>query len=224
MKKINLVLLLAGLLCPIFMQAQGTLYLSNSGVTPMGSAEIGSDSWIGQSFYTGTNPDGYTLDSIQLLMNSAIGNPDNVTVSIYSWTSGTGAPGTEIASLTGFNPSTGGLYTYTASGITLLPSTDGAEQSYFVVVTASTPVAVGAYDWSAANTEQQQLSEFIQNDGWLFHDEYFSSTDGSTWTKTIRQDIFQMAIYATPIPEPQIYAVLGLSLAYIGFRRFRRSK
>ena len=62
--------------------AQGTTYLSNLGQVSSGSLVLGSDAWIAQSFYTGTSPDGYYLNSVQLLTVPAVGSPSGFAVSV----------------------------------------------------------------------------------------------------------------------------------------------
>ncbi len=98
-------------------QAQGTLYVSNLSQTPTGSASIGNDARIAQSIVTGTNPGGYSLNSIQLLMDTASGSPNGFTVSIYS--SLNGLPYQNLGNLVGSIPSSGGVFAYTASGLEL---------------------------------------------------------------------------------------------------------
>lgn len=191
-------------LLPVMATAQGTLQVSNLGQTPTGSAAIGGDAWIAQSFdvYSGT----YTLDSVQLLMNPASGNPGSFTVSIY--TSIGAVPSTQLGSLSGSsNPSSSGIYPYTASGITISPG-----PLYYVVVTAATPMEQGSYNWSAAH-------DFTQNGSWYINDIYFASSDGSTWTPYVRQNVFQMAIYATAVPEPSTLALAAFGLACLCFWR-----
>ncbi|MGH7990209.1 MAG: choice-of-anchor R domain-containing protein, partial [Limisphaerales bacterium] len=194
-------------------QAQGTTYVSNLDQTPTGSAEIGSDSWIAQEFDTlTTDPNTYILNSVQLLLNPASGSPSEFSVQIYS-SPLNDAPQQNLGNLSGSaDPSAGGLFTYTASGITLSP-----DMAYFVVVTAATPVAQGAYVWSAANS-------FTRTGNWTIDDVYYSSANGSSWTETIRQDVFQMAIYATPVPEPETVALFGVGLVALSFWRFRQNK
>jgi hypothetical protein len=195
---------------PSFVQAQGTLYVSNLGQTPTGSAAIGSDSWIAQSIITGTDSSGYTLNSIQLLMDAASGSPSGFNVSIYSSAGGT--PQNNLGNLVGSDPSAGGIFTYTASGLALSDST-----IYYVVVTSATLVAQGAYIWSMAS-----LSD--GNDQWQIDDLYYSSANGSSWAVGARGDAFQLAVYATPVPEPRLYALAGLGLACLSFWRRKQGK
>src|ERR1039457_5454895 len=66
-------------------QAQGTItYLSNLGQASTGSRAVGSDLWLAESFLTGTNAGGYLLDSVQLGMTNASGNPSGFTLMLYS--------------------------------------------------------------------------------------------------------------------------------------------
>jgi hypothetical protein len=206
-------ILAAVILVPLCALAQGTLQVSNLGQTPTGSAAIGSDSWIAQEFITGNNPDGYTLDSVQLLMNAASETPAGFTVSLYSKTgdphsgSNGDSPLADIGNLNGSaDPSSGGLFAYASAGLLLSSHT-----FYFVVVTSETPVADGSYNWSAA----YRAGVGSSTTGWSIQDYYYSSLNGSTWSETIRQDVFQMGIYATPVPEPSTVALLFLGGIFI---------
>jgi hypothetical protein len=212
-KKIVLIFVSAiGLLLPQITPAQGTLYVSNLGQTPTGSNAIGSDSWIAQGFITGTNSNGYTLNSIQLLMDANSGSPSNLAVSIYSSLSGN--PNNNLGNLVGSDPLAGGIFTYTASGITLSQST-----FYFVVLTAATTIAQGAYNWSATTGGPQGGVG-----GWDIFGEYFSSTDGLSWQAS-RENNFQFGIYAMPVPEPSTYALAGLGLLSLSLLKWKfRSK
>lgn len=204
MRKIILVIVPAiGLLLLPMAQAQGSIYVSNLGQTPTGSMGVGSDSWIAQLFFTGTNSSGYVLNSVQLLMNASSGSPSGFNISIYSSLN----PTNNLGNLSGPDPSAGGVFTYMASGLTLSSSTD-----YYVVVTAETTVAQGAYDWSAANNIT------VGNNGWFIGGIYDISTDGLNWDYS-RKRGFQLAIDATPIPEPATYALAVLGLAALSFWR-----
>jgi PEP-CTERM motif len=193
--KVSFVALLV--LAPFFTQAQGTVYSSNLGNTPTGSFTLASDSWIAQEFsWLGLMVNGVTLtppctlNSIQLQMGSASGSPSDFSVSIY--TRGASGPGTRIGALVGDpDPQSTGVYTYTASGITLAPAT-----GYLVVVTSQRATAEGAYSWSTAFLPSQSYNDNLRI-GY-----YFDSTDGVSWTEHIRQDVGLMAIYGTPVPEP----------------------
>jgi len=151
--------LFASGLCP----AQGTI-MSNLGLTPTGSLGVGSDSWIAQQFfseYNANNTSAYVVTSVQLLMDPGSGNPGGFTVSIYSGSSG---PQKDLGALSGPDPSAGGLFTYTSSGITLLPYNNiNPPTDYFIVVTGATPVGQGAYAWSAESGH----GDTVGNNNWF---------------------------------------------------------
>jgi hypothetical protein len=145
MKNILLaVIIVATVLWSHHCKAQGSLFASSLGQSPDGSYAIGSDSWTAQVFFAGTNAGGYELNSVQLLMNESSGRPGDFTLSVY----GSLAPAQVLVTLTGTSPMTGGIFTYSASGsaVTLAPS-----RAYFVVATASTAIAAGAYYWSTTS-------------------------------------------------------------------------
>ena len=202
------IVLAAEFFAPLFGKAQGTVYVSSLDQTPNGSEAIGSDSWLAQPFRTGTDSGGYVLNSVQLLMDAASGSPSGFSVSIYSSLN----PISNLGNFVGSDPSAGGVFTYTTSGITLSPST-----SYFIVVTATTPVVEGAYNWST--TVGVEVSGANQ---WLISGR-LESSDGSSWNPEARGDIFQMAINVTTVPEPTTYALSALGALLLGFHRWRNS-
>ena len=182
-----------GLLAQQTTRAQGTLtYLSNLEQSSAGNLAVGSDSWYGALFWTGNNASGYVLNTVQLGMADATGNPSGFTVMLYSLLFGAILPGNSLGTLNGSaNPSTTGIYTYTpTSNLTLSPSTD-----YFIVLTAGTTVANGAYEWNYMSTLSYNPSGNWNGGGSVF------SSNGSHWTG-IGGTFPEFAITATAIPEP----------------------
>jgi hypothetical protein len=157
--------------------------------------------------FSGTNANGYSFDSVQLLMGAASGNPSDFSVSIYA---GPRGPGSSLGNLDGpSNPTAAGVYTYSAAtSITLSP-----HSSYFIVVTAGTNAANGAYEWS------QCAASFNSSDGWLLPNGSWFSSNGANWNTGSGSVASQFAIYATAIPEPATLALAGLGLAALSFRR-----
>jgi hypothetical protein len=208
MKKIikgGIIILMTALLCPQTVQAQGTLEVSDFGQTLNGAMSVGSDSWIETTFFTGYSSDGFTLNSVQLLMNAASGNPSGFSVMIYD------SSANSIGSLNGSsNPSTAGIYSYSASGITLLQRT-----LYAVVVTAATPVANGTYNWAFSNNDNGAV-----NNSWSISGIYYPSIDGVNLGPRGFVDL-QFAIHATAIPEPSPVSLLflGTGILFYGRRR-----
>jgi hypothetical protein len=211
-------ILAVGLLAPQIAQAQGTLYLSSLSGTSTGSASVASDSWLAARFKTGANSDGYSLNSIQLAMTDASGSPSGFTVMIYSEANNPLAtlPGNNLGTLTGSSsPSTAGVYDYTApSSLSLSPQT-----TYFIVLTSSSIVANGAYDWNE--------SEFPPGvNMWSIGNGIQGSSDGTSgWSTIPYLGIPQLAINATPAPEPGVVGLFALGGLLVASQRrlFRRN-
>jgi len=141
-------------------------------------------------------------------MNPATGSPNGFAVSIFSAPSD-GLPQDYLGSLAGSaTPVTGGLYTYTASGITL------SAGIYSVLVTSSTSTNQGAFNWSASDRS-------TQNGTWNIASVYYTSSDGLNWQENGRADVFQMAIHATIVPEPATGWLLGVGLLSLSLCRRR---
>jgi hypothetical protein len=191
-------------------QAQGVItYLSNLEQIPASSNPVGSDSWLAVDVFTGNNPGGYVLNSIQLGMTDASGNPSGFTAMLYASVNNPASgplPGSSLGALNGpANLSAAGIYNYTpASSLTLSASTD-----YFIVLTGATAVANGAYGWNFENA-----ASYNPTDGWFARVAFVSSDGVSSWTRLGVSPLFdfsQLAVNATPIPEP-----IPLSLFLLG--------
>jgi hypothetical protein len=204
MKKISYIFIsISCLLIPSVVGGQGTLYLSNLEQPSNGNIPVASDAWVAMPFQTGTYSGGYELNSVQLLMDAASGNPNGFDVLIYN-----GAPrdpGTSIGSLSGSDPLASGNYSYTASDIMLAPNT-----LYYVVLTATTSSSQGSYLSSLAST-----TTFNSSSGWLSGGGNLGSSDGLHWSPISFPS--QFAIYSTEVPEPSIPAIGVLGLAVLGF-------
>jgi hypothetical protein len=119
-------------------------------------------------------------------------------------------PGSSLGSLSGsLDPSTTGVYDYTAP-----PSLVLAPRSFYsIVVTAGTPIANGAYEWSYGgvyNTSDGWIASFPGGPG------SFNSADGSSWDQSGPGGL-HFAINATPVPEPGVlgfFVLGGLSLIW----------
>ncbi|MGH7990207.1 MAG: hypothetical protein ACREDS_08485 [Limisphaerales bacterium] len=92
MKQVIFVAVVLTLFAPPFIQAQDTTYLSNLGEPSGGSVVVGSDAFVEAPFTTGTNSEGYILDSVQLLMDNASGIPDEGSIVVGIPLSGGYAP------------------------------------------------------------------------------------------------------------------------------------
>lgn len=198
-------------------QAQGIMYLSNLSQASSGSLAVGTNSWLAAGFQTGTNAGGYWLDSIQLAMTDASGNPSAFVAMLYDQSSDLSgfSPGSSLCTLNGsLNPVTGGIYTYTpASSLTLSPNT-----IYFIVLTAGTTVANGAYGWSYLNT-----ASYGPVDNWG-GGLALGSGNGLPWhplgNYPQELDYPQYAINATAVPEPGVLSLFALGgLCFLWHRR-----
>ena len=213
---VGAILLAAGFLAPQVTQGQGTTFVSDLGQPSTTSTAIGSDSWLAIGFLTGTNAGGYQLDSAQLGMTNASGIPIDFALMLYSSQLGGDYPGTNLGTLTGsLSPLAGGIFTYApGSSLKLLPST-----AYFIVATAGTRIANGAYEWSDANS-----SVYNQSGGWeaplsVATDYIYESANGSTW---VLESVYpKFAITANAAPEPGIGALFGVCcVSLLTFARF----
>jgi hypothetical protein len=200
-------------------KAQGTLYISNLGQPSTGSFAAGSDSWLGAVFYTGPDVRGYTLNSIELGMTDASGNPSAFTVMLYVNANNPNAGPfniNSIATLNGsLNPATAGTYTFVpTSNITLMGNVP-----YTIVLTAGTTVASGAYEWSHTGTYSYDDSDGWSQSGGL----WTSSNNGSSWNGPTSGNL-QFAINATVVPEPSSEILFGLGgLLFLWHRRKAKS-
>ena len=216
MKQVILTLLVS-LLTQQITQAQGATYLSNLEQASAGSFAVGSNSWLATDFYTGNNAGGYRLDSVELRMADATGNPSGFAAMLYSVAPGGGAglPGSSIGTLNGsLAPTPAGIYTYTpVSTLMLSPSA-----TFFIVLTAGTTVADGSYEWRVMNTPSYNPSG-----GWLAS-VTLSSMNGSWWTPLPTYPLFdfsQFAINATPVPEPGVLSLFALGGMFFLCRHWR---
>jgi len=218
MKKI-IITIIAGILAARIIQAQGTVtYLSNLGQSSVGSVSLGTNFWLALGFHTGTNAGGYMLNSVQLAMAAASGNPSGFLAMVYGRNPSNSAadlPGSSIGGLSGsVNPITTDIFTYTsASNVTLSAGT-----YYFVVLTAASTIANGAYNWSLSSSNFYNPSGHWSIIGGASTD-FLSSNNGSSWN-SIPFAFPQLAISATAIPEPGVLSLLGLGgLALLWKRR-----
>jgi hypothetical protein len=212
---VGILVLTFGLFVSRVASAQGSVtYISNLGQASTGSIALGSNLWIASAFRTGANVGGYALDSIQLEIVNASGNPSAFTLLLYSALPhfAESIPGSSLETLGGSaDPATGGIYNYAPNAsFTLAPST-----VYFIVLTAGTAVSTGAYDWSVANTAQ-----YNQAGGWVAAwgaggADIYLSVDGLSWNQTTQGTFGLYAIDATAIPEPGVLSLFGLGGVFL---------
>jgi len=209
-----------GLSGPQLAEAQGTLYMSSLGLTSVGSASVASNSWVAVDFATGTNAGGYLLNSVQLALGDASGNPSGFTAIIYgngNYPAGANL-GSNICTLSGsLEPVSAGIYTYSPTSILRLSPLE----YYFVVLTAATPVADGVFAWSVTSTFPPTLSG-----GWYGDNVTPSSSDGLHWNGGVPRQYAQFAIYATdlPVPEPSELGLFALAGCLLLWRQHKAKR
>jgi hypothetical protein len=209
-----------GLLAPQIIQAQGTTYLANLEQPSAGSFAAGSDSWLSVPFVPGTNAGGYVINSLQLAMSNASGNPSGFQVMLYAAAGGGGYPGTLLSTLNGsLDPVTAGIYTYTPAATITLP----IRGFYDIVLTAGTAVGNGAYEWSAAGMNSYNPSGDWNTLGGAAGGVFISS-NGSLFSWIHNGSAFpQFAIDATAVPEPGVFSLFALCGFFLVWRR-RKAK
>jgi hypothetical protein len=166
---------------------------------------------IAQQFQTGTNPDGYFLNSAILLFDDSIGNPDGFTLKLFTAAT-SGQPGALVGSLTGSSdPDHFGNYNYLGSGIILQPN-----MSYSLVAEGNgTGSGNNQYLWYRANTYAAE-----SNDGWGIGSVWYSLNGGS-WTLWDGYPPAAFEITAVPVPEPSVVSLLLAGIAITVRRKLR---
>ena len=146
--------------------------VSNVGQTATGNANVTASQSQGQGFTTGSDSGGYTLGSVELAVSSFSGTASDITVRIYSESSGN--PGTGVHILTTPASISTPVTTFTApSGTTLAAGT-----TYYVVISTTgtgSGITLGRTNATAEDTGGAS--------GWSIADDrrFFG---GSTWVTT----------------------------------------
>ncbi len=209
-----------GLLAPQMLPAQGTTYLSNLDQSSVGSLAVGSNSWVAGIFNVGKNPGGYVLNSVELALSNASGNPGALQVMIYACGGGAPIPLFSLGTLNGsLEPVSAGIYTYTPTA----PITFYQNSPYAIVLTSGTSVADGSYQWSygGANAYNPTGGWFTLPGGAAGA---WTSSNGSPTSWHIDGTAFpQFAIEATAVPEPGVLTLFALGGLHLVWHR-RKAK
>ena len=185
----------AGAIVPL---ADVTL-ISNVGQTAAtGAAQVSTSQSQAQGFTTGSDSGGYTLGSVELAVSSFSGTASDITVSIYSESSGD--PGTVVHTLTTPASISAAVTTFTApSGATLAAST-----TYYVVIsTTGSGISLGRTNAAAEDTGGVS--------GWSIADSrrFFGGSGWNTTTNPIRMRVNGDAATSTNSPATGAPTITG---------------
>lgn len=130
--------------------------------------ESGQDAFFGHSpdaasqvFRTGSNPDGYTLDSAIASFGDKAGSPGDIRVRIAA--DDGGSPGEIAGVLVGSNPDTAGLYAFVSDDSILL----NADTDYHVVFDVAEPLPGNAYRLTFTGSDAEDVGS---EQGWSIGD------------------------------------------------------
>lgn len=202
-KRIIGFVIIAGLLAPRAIQSQGVIYLSNLTEPSIGTSAVASNSVNGLNFITGANAGGYLLDSVQLSMANATGNPGGFSVMLNVLVNPLNGYETNVGALIGSrDPSSAGVYAYAPDSGLLL----SANTYYTIILTAETTATDGAYEWNLTSTRLGSTGN-----GWA---------GPGFGNFSIATEFPQYAITATPMPEPGVLSLFALGgLGFLWQRR-----
>ena len=173
--------------------------VSNVGQTAAtGDAQVSSTQSQAQGFTTGSDSGGYTLGSVELAVSSFSGTASDITVSIYSESSGD--PGTVVHTLTTPASISAAVTTFTApSGTTLAAGT-----TYYVVIsTTSSGISLSRTDATAEDTGGVS--------GWSIADSrrFLGGSGWNTTTNPIRMRVNGDAATSTNSPATGAPTITG---------------
>ena len=132
------------------------------------------------AFTTGSRSGGYTLKSVAGRFAAKIGSPGSIVVKVHTAdTSNSSNPGTEVVTLSGSDPDTAGLHTFSCpagnTGCDL-----SANQTYFVVMsTADTSGATALYRLERTTSDAEAVHP--SGNEWSIADVGRSKTGSAAW-------------------------------------------
>ena len=173
-----------------------------SGNNPRNINWIGGGSLRGNvanSFRTGSNSGGYTLESVTVKFAATNGSPGALTVAIHDHGSISQGPSgnTAVATLSGSNPSTAGDYTFTCSGSCTL----SASTTYWVVMYSASGGTNSNYyslTWTASNNQTSDPSSEAWQIGDTAKRGSGSSINTVSWNNVSPAEAVMFKVTATP--------------------------
>ena len=170
--------------------------VSNLSETKSGSGYVGQ--WgtnysSAQSFTTGSNTGGYTLQSLTLDFSNKIGSPTGFTAAIHA-ESNSNPAASATYTLTGPQHPANGQYTYTCSGSCSLD----ADTEYFLVMSATIPNTGSVNHYLADYTSSDDQTNTPTNAGWSIADVgKFRSSNAGAWQANASGYAFKLKVTAT---------------------------
>lgn len=203
MKNFSLLLSCVSLLTLTDIVRADTLYLSNLSETTDGSESIRQLSngvWVAQSFQTGNNTNGYTLESVSLSMSEGSESDVPLKLSLYSANRSNNEIGELKYVFTSTDP-----YDHTA-GIKLWDAPDaailGSNARYWLILESDTET--GSYYWDYTSSLS---ATSLQN--WLIPSTLTYATEsGSGWDYNDGRPQ-KFSVNASAVPEPTVAMLVG---------------
>ena len=130
------------------------------------------------AFTTGNRASGYTLQSVSAHFADKSGSPSNIIVAIHAadTTNSSNPAASAKVTLSGSNPDTAGLYTFTCSGS---GCNLAANTTYFVVM--STPDTAGVKDYRLRTTSSDDEARHPTANGWSIGNAGRYKTGANPW-------------------------------------------
>ena len=154
---------------------------------------------VANSFRTGSNSSGYTLESVTVKFAATNGTPGALTVAIYAHNTSNLSPtgNTAVATLNGSNPSTADDYTFTCSGSCTL----SASTTYWVVMYSASGGYTSNYyslTWTASNNQTNEPSSEAWQIGDTAKRGSGSSINTVSWNNVSPAEAVKFKVVATP--------------------------
>ena len=146
------------------------------------------------AFSTGGRSGGYTLKSVTGRFLAKVGDPGSIIVKVHAADSGNSSnPGTEVVTLSGSDPDTAGLHTFTCSGSDCALS---ANTTYFVVMsTADTSGGTILY-LLARTTADAEAVHSTGTTGWAIANVGRYKQDSAAWADISNSHTFLLHVAA----------------------------
>ena len=177
--------------------ARPKVSVSNLGEGTIGSIRVGRSSSGVRSqaagFTTGSNSDGYKLQSVTVKMATTTGSPTGMTVAIHAASGGSDAPKAQPTyTLTGPNPVANAQNTYSCASACSLD----ADTEYYLVLSATTP-STGDHHYETDLTLSDDEANTPADAGWSIANAVKYSDNGGSWGDSNSSATLKFKVTAT---------------------------